>query len=426
MSETVTANINGQTIEFPVIEGTENEKALDISKLRALTGYITFDDGFKNTGSCLSNITYIDGDLGILQYRGYPIEQLSEKSNYLETAYLLYYGELPTPEQLAVFRKKVMEKTPVHQDIRHHFDGFPPGSHPMAILSSMLNSVSYNTPHLTTSDYNDELAIEAATTLIGVTQTIAAYSYRRSLGKPINYANPDLDYAENFLQMMFSEPHKPYKLDPDVVRALDLILILHADHEQNCSTSTVRMIGSTKANLFASVSGGVNALWGPLHGGANVAVLDQLNEIHQSGATIKEIVARAKDKNSGFRLMGFGHRVYKNFDPRANIMRDATSKIFAALDVNDPLLNIARQLEKVALEDEYFVQRKLYPNVDFYSGIIMRALGIPVNMFTVMFAMGRMAGWISNWKEVREDSSSAIYRPRQIYTGHTKRDYPAK
>ncbi|MGF1573327.1 MAG: citrate synthase [Sumerlaeia bacterium] len=412
MSETVTANINGQTIEFPVIEGTENEKALDISKLRALTGYITFDDGFKNTGSCLSNITYIDGDKGILQYRGYPIEQLSQKSNYLETAYLLYYGELPTPEQLAVFRTKVMDKTPVHQDIRHHFDGFPPGSHPMAILSSMLNSVSYNTPHLTTSDYNDELAIEAATTLIGVTQTIAAYSYRRSLGKPINYANPDLDYAENFLQMMFSEPHKPYNLDPAVVRALDLILILHADHEQNCSTSTVRMIGSTKANLFASVSGGVNALWGPLHGGANVAVLDQLNEIHQSGHTIGEIVARAKDKNSGFRLMGFGHRVYKNFDPRANIMRDATSKIFDALDVNDPLLDIARQLEKVALEDEYFVQRKLYPNVDFYSGIIMRALGIPINMFTVMFAMGRMAGWISNWKEVREDNSSAIYRPR--------------
>jgi len=423
MSETVKMMIDGKECEFPVFGGTEDEKAINIAKLRAETGYITYDDGFKNTGSCQSTITFIDGEKGILQYRGYPIEQLADKSNYLESAYLLIHGELPNADQLAEFSKRVMDRTPVHEDIRHHFDGFPADSHPMAILSSMINSVSYFTPSLTVSDYDEDLMIDAATTLLGITPTIAAYTYRKMYGKPINHSNPELSYSENFLQMMFSEPHKPYELNKDVVDALDLILVLHADHEQNCSTSTVRMVGSSKANLFASVSAGVCALWGPLHGGANVAVLKQLNEIYKEGMSDEQIVTRAKDKNSGFRLMGFGHRVYKNFDPRANILRESTKKVLKALNKKDPLLDIALRLENIALNDEYFIERKLYPNVDFYSGIIMRAIGIPTNMFTVMFAMGRMAGWISNWKEVRENPKSVIYRPRQVYQGATKRDY---
>jgi len=415
--------VDGKEVELPVFTGTENEKAIDIAKLRGATGCITYDDGFKNTGSCQSTITFIDGETGILRYRGYPIEELAEKSTFLETAYLLTNGELPTATQLAEFKREVTDRTPIHHDMRHHFAGFPSTAHPMAILSAMFNAVSCYTPHLTESTYDKQSFEEATARLLGAASTIAAYTYKKASGRPFTFSNPKLGYVENFLHMMFTDPYTEYEINPDIVRALDLIFILHADHEQNCSTSTVRMVASSKANLFASVSAGVCALWGPLHGGANTAVLQQLKQIHTSGMTIEECVRLAKDKTSDFRLMGFGHRVYKNFDPRAKILKEAADKVFAVLNRKDPYLDIAKRLEEVALSDPYFIDRKLYPNVDFYSGIIMRAIGIPVDMFTVLFAIGRMPGWIANWREVREEKDAAIYRPRQIYQGPTKRPY---
>ncbi|MDK2971785.1 MAG: citrate synthase [Candidatus Sumerlaeota bacterium] len=423
MSETVKATFDGKEIEFPVIVGTENEKAIDISKLRSSTGYITFDDGYKNTGACRSKITFIDGEKGILQYRGYPIEEMAEKSTFLETAYLIIFGELPTKAELSHFQELVAKHTPIHYDMRHAFESFPANANPMAILSAMFNMVSCYSPHLLDGDYTPEQLVEASARLLGKTSTIAAYTFKKANGRPFSFSNPKLDYSANFLHMMFTEPYQEYMCDPDVVRAMDLILVLHADHEQNCSTSTVRMVGSSRANLFASVASGVAALWGPLHGGANQAVIKQLLEIHESGQSIDQVMERAKDKNSGFRLMGFGHRVYKNFDPRAKILKKACDKVLASLKTRDPLLDIARALEERALEDEYFIERKLYPNVDFYSGIVMRAIGIPLDMFTVMFAMGRMPGWIANWYELRTDPNSVINRPRQVYEGATKRSY---
>ncbi len=425
MSETVKATIGGKDVEFPVLEGTEQEKAINISKLRAQTGYITYDDGFKNTGSCQSDITFIDGEKGILRYRGYPIEELADQSTFLEVAYLLTNGEMPSGPQLEEFKREVTEYTPVHHDMRHHFAGFPSTAHPMAILSAMFNAVSCYTPHLTEATYDKQSFEEATARLLGAASTIAAYTYKKANGRPFTFSNPKLGYVENFLHMMFTDPYTEYEINPDIVKALDLIFILHADHEQNCSTSTVRMVASSRANLFASVASGVCALWGPLHGGANTAVLKQLKQIHTSGMTIEECVRLAKDKDSDFRLMGFGHRVYKNFDPRARILKTACDRVFEVLNKKDPYLDIAKRLEEVALTDDYFVERKLYPNVDFYSGIIMRAIGIPVNMFTVLFAIGRMPGWIANWREVRENPDSVIYRPRQVYQGSTNRSYPS-
>ena len=420
---TVSAEFDGKTIEFPVLVGSEQEKAIDISKLRGQTGYITYDDGFKNTGSCISDITFIDGELGILRYRGYPIEEIAAKSTFTETAYLIIYGELPTQKQLDTFEASITEHTPIHMDLRHHFEGFPATAAPMAILSAMFNAVSCYSPHLIDPKVDDDQFMEATARLLGKASTIAAYTYRKRTGKPFNFPNPHLGYCENFLHMMFSEPYRDHLGHPDVIRALDLILILHADHEQNCSTSTVRMVGSSQANLFASVAAGVCALWGPLHGGANTEVIKMLESIRTEGLTTKDVVARAKNKNSNFRLMGFGHRVYKNFDPRSRILKEATDKALKSLNISDDLLDIAMELEEAALRDDYFVERKLYPNVDFYSGILMRAMGIPVEMFTVMFAMGRMPGWIANWKEVHDDPNSVIYRPRQIYNGPTLRSY---
>jgi citrate synthase len=420
---TVTAHFDGKPVEFPVLMGSEQEKAIDISKLRGQTGYITYDDGFKNTGSCISNITFIDGELGILRYRGYPIEEIAAKSTFIETAYLIIYGELPTQSQLEEFEALVTNHTPVHMDLRHHFEGFPASAAPMAILSAMFNAVSCYSPHLAESRMDEGQFMEASARLLGKASTIAAYTYRKRMGKPFNFSNPHLGYCENFLHMMFSEPYNDFMAHPDIVRALDLILILHADHEQNCSTSTVRMVGSSQANLFASVSAGVCALWGPLHGGANTEVIKMLESIRSEGLTTKDVVKRAKDKASGFRLMGFGHRVYKNFDPRSRILKEATDKALKSLNIKDQLLDIAMELEEAALNDNYFIERKLYPNVDFYSGILMRAMGIPLEMFTVMFAMGRMPGWIANWKEVHDDTASVIYRPRQIYNGAPIRGY---
>jgi len=420
-SKTVRIELDGKNVELPVVVGTENEHALDISKLRAQTGYITLDDGYGNTGSCQSGITFIDGEKGILRYRGIPIEQLAEKASFIETAQLIINGELPTKSEYRRFRDLLIKHEMLHEGLRNHFDGFPAHAHPMAILSAMINAVSCYHPDI--MNMEDPGTFEgAAARLISKVRTIAAAAYKTSIGHPIVYPRHDLDYCSNFLHMMFSIPHKEYVPDPDVVQALNLIFILHADHEQNCSTSTVRMVASSGANLFASCSAGVCALWGPLHGGANVAVLEMLEYIHTNKIDLKDYVAKVKDKESNIRLMGFGHRVYKNFDPRAKIIKASADKVLAKLKVNDPLLDIARHLEEVALEDSYFKDRNLYPNVDFYSGIIMRAIGIPINMFTVMFAIGRMPGWIANWKEMREETSR-IYRPRQVYTGLTLRDY---
>jgi citrate synthase len=420
-NRTAKLELDGKTYELPVHVGSEQEHAIDISKLRAQTGYITLDDGYGNTGSCESAITFIDGEKGILRYRGIPIEQLAQNSIFTETAMLLIYGELPTAERLANFRSLLTKHEMLHEGLYRHFDGFPSYGHPMAILSAMINAMScYQTDLMNMED--DSTFDSAAARVMAKVRTIAAASYKTSIGQPIVYPKPDLDYCSNFLHMMFSIPNREYVADPDIVRALNLILILHADHEQNCSTSTVRMVASAGANLFASCAAGVCALWGPLHGGANVAVLEMLQEIHDKKIPLKDYVAKVKDKTSNVKLMGFGHRVYKSFDPRAQILKAAADKVLAKLHVKDPLLDLARELEQVALEDQYFVDRKLYPNVDFYSGIIMRAMGIPVNMFTVMFAIGRMPGWIANWREVRQ-MGSRIYRPRQLYVGEPKRDY---
>lgn len=421
-TKTATLQLEGKTYELPVLVGSENEHAIDISKLRAQSGHITLDDGYGNTGSCKSAITFINGEEGILRYRGIPIEQLAEKSIFTETAMLLMYGQLPTQSELNNFRSHLVKNEMLHEGLYRHFDGFPSHGHPMAILSAMINAMSCYQTDLLDMDDDEDRFLSAAARLMSKVRTIAAASYKKSIGQPVAYPKPELDYCSNFLHMMFSLPNKEYIADPDIVKALNLIFILHADHEQNCSTSTVRMVASSGANLFASCAAGVCALWGPLHGGANVAVLDMLQEIHDKNIPLEDYIAKVKDKNSNVKLMGFGHRVYKSFDPRAQILKAAADKVLAKLDVADPLLDLARKLEKVALEDDYFVSRKLYPNVDFYSGIIMRAMGIPVNMFTVMFAIGRMPGWIANWREVRL-TGSRIYRPRQLYIGDTQRDY---
>ncbi|HIB67126.1 MAG TPA: citrate synthase [Phycisphaerales bacterium] len=404
-----------QEVELPLMEGTMGEKAIDISKLRATTGLVTLDNGYGNTGSCSSEITFIDGDKGVLLYRGYPIEQLAEKADFVEVCYLLIYGHLPSADELSGFRDKLTHHSLIHEDMKKFFEGYPPSAHPMAILSAMVASLS--------AYYPEEDGDTNIIRLLAKLNTIAAFSYKKSIGQPYIYPRNDLDYAGDFLHMMHAVPAEPYELDDTLVEALNLLLILHADHEQNCSTSTVRMVGSSGANLFASIASGICALWGPLHGGANQKVIQMLERIEKDGSDYKKYVAMAKDKDNDFRLMGFGHRVYKNFDPRARILKKSADAVLSKLGVNDPLLDIARNLEEVALNDEYFVQRKLYPNVDFYSGIIYRAMGIPTNMFTVMFALGRLPGWIAQWKEMKENPKARIYRPRQVYTGATQRDY---
>ena len=423
MNGTVELIIDGKPLTLPTVVGTEKEVGIDISTLRAKTGCITLDPGYGNTGACKSAITFIDGEKGILQYRGYDIAELAQKSTFIETAYLLIYGELPTATELAGFSALLTENQMLHQDMLQHFDAFPPKAHPMSILSAMIHaSSSYPSMKTYRKSLKEAFPIHAAR-LISQTRTIATCSYRKAAGLPPSYPKTNLKYTENFLHMMFSLPGEDYDLNPEVVRALDLIFLLHADHEQNCSTSTVRMVASSQANVFASASAGVCALWGPLHGGANQAVLEMLEEIHKDGDDGSKFLDQVKNKVGNRRLMGFGHRVYKSFDPRAVIIKEQCDKVLSQLNVSDPLLDIAKKLEEVALNDEYFVSRKLYPNVDFYSGIIMRAIGIPMNMFTVLFAIGRMPGWIANYKEVMEDPDSRISRPRQIYTGETLRNY---
>ncbi|MFN5078381.1 MAG: citrate synthase [Planctomyces sp.] len=417
---TASLTLDGKSYDLPVIRGTEDETAIDITKLLGQSGAITMDPGFNSTGACRSGITFIDGDKGILRYRGYPIEQLAERSDFVETAWLLLYGELPTGEQLDGFRAQLTYHSMIHEDMKKFFEGFPPGAHPMAILSAMVASLSTYYPG-TEDDHSDVNIVR----LLAKVRTIAAYAYKKSIGQPTIYPKNDLSYCANFLHMMFAVPAEDYHVNPVLVKALNMLLILHADHEQNCSTSTVRIVASSKANIFASISAGICALWGPLHGGANQAVLEMLEMIHRDGGDYQKYVMLAKDKTSDFRLMGFGHRVYKNFDPRATILRKMAEQVLNELGINDPLLEIARNLEKVALEDDYFVSRKLYPNVDFYSGILYRAMGIPTNMFTVMFALGRLPGWLSHWREQRDDDSARIYRPRQVYTGAPIRDYTA-
>ncbi len=422
MSKTARLDIDGKIYELPIVEGSEGERAVDISHFRQQSEYITLDDGYGNTGSCKSNITFIDGEKGILRYRGIPIEELAEKSTFVETAYLIIYGHLPTSQELERFSDLLTQNELLHEDMKFHFEGFPPNAHPMAILSSMINACSCFHPGLLLPYNPVHFEVQAAR-LISKVRTIAAFAYRKSRGLPSVYPKPVYKYTANLLHMMFSMPYKDYELKPEVVRALDLIFLLHADHEQNCSTATVRMIASSRANLFACAAGAVCAIWGPLHGGANQAVVEMLQEIHKSGDDGSKFIAAAKDHKSGKRLMGFGHRVYRNYDPRAKIIKRKCDELLKALNINDPLLDIAKKLEETALNDSYFVERKLYPNVDFYSGIIMRAIGIPIEMFTVMFAIGRMPGWIANYKEIMDDPNSRIYRPRQIYTGETIHSY---
>ena len=423
MGKTARLELDGKSYELPVVVGSEGEVGLNVEKLRQESGCITLDDGYRNTGSCASQITFIDGDQGILRYRGIPIEQLAEKSSFIETAFLLIYGHLPTSGEMRRLSQLLTENEMLHEDMKFHFEGFPPAAHPMAILSAMINATSCFHPRLL-DGYNAETFELQAARLMSKVRTIAAFAYRKSLGLPIIYPKPVYKYTANFLHMMFSQPYVDYELRPEVVRALDLIFLLHADHEQNCSTSTVRMIASAHANLFACAAGGVCALWGPRHGGANQEVLEMLQQIHDQSDDGSKFITQVKDKKSGVKLMGFGHAVYRNFDPRAKIIKAQCDKILGALHINDPLLGIAKHLEEVALRDEYFVSRKLYPNVDFYSGIIMRAIGIPVEMFTVIFAIGRMPGWIANYKEVL-DQQSRIYRPRQVYVGPTAGNYVA-
>lgn len=422
MSNSVKLQVNGSEHELPLITGTEGEVGLDISKLRAATGAITLDSGYGNTGACESGITFLNGEQGILRYRGYPIEQLAEKASFLEVAYLLIWGELPTQEQLTRFRLDITKHTLIHEDMRRFFDAFPPDAHPMAIISSVVCGLS--------TFYQDSYPIEkdeqmyiTVVRLLAKLPTITAFAYRKSRGFPLIYPDNSLSYSANFLKMMFAMPTEPYVVDPELARVLDILLILHADHEQNCSTSTVRIVGSSQANLYASLTSGICALWGPLHGGANQKVLEMLNFIHTSGMSVQDFIEKVKDKESGIRLMGFGHRVYKNFDPRATIINSYCDRILEKQGIDDPLLSIAKELEQAALNDEYFQARKLYPNVDFYSGIIYKAMGFPTNMFTVLFAIGRLPGWIAQWREMREDPKGRIGRPRQIYTGYNERDF---
>ncbi|MBM3916472.1 MAG: citrate synthase [Sphingomonadales bacterium] len=422
MSETAKIELDGKIYELPVFVGTENEKAIDISKLRDLTGYVTLDTGYKNTGATKSAITFLDGEEGILHYRGYSIEQLAEKAAFIEVAYLLIYGNLPNKEELHAFRQSICKHTLVHEDMKQFFEAYPSKAHPMGVLSSMVASLATFYPESLDPNRSPEAKNLTIHRLLAKLPTLAAWSYKNLTRHPFMYPRNEYDYCKNFLYMMFAMPTEEYQVDPVVVDAFNKLLILHADHEQNCSTSTVRIVGSSNANLYSSVSAGISALWGPLHGGANQEVIEMLERIHADGGNVDKWVAKAKDKEDPFRLMGFGHRVYKNFDPRAKIIKKACDDILDKLGVNDPLLDIAKKLEKVALEDEYFKARNLYPNVDFYSGIIYKALGIPTEMFTVMFAIGRLPGWIAQWKEMTENKEP-IGRPRQIYTGQTNRQY---
>lgn len=425
LNETVELKINGQSFEFPVIVGTENEKGIDIESLRAKTLYITLDSGFKNTGSCQSGITFLDGEEGILRYRGYSIEELAEKGSFLEVAYLLIHGELPTGDQLSAFEQAVAAESELPAGIAAILDAFPKDTHPMAMLSAVLSVLTGYYPESVNANPSAAEAEKLMIKLLGKLPTLSAYIYRRGAEKPYLAPNPKLGYVANFLYMMYGEAGKPFEVSDDVVEALDKLLILHADHEQNCSTSTVRIVGSSHASLFSSVSAGVSALWGPLHGGANQQVIEMLEAIKADGGDTDRYLLKAKDKNDTFRLMGFGHRVYKNFDPRATIIKKACDNVLNSMGINDPVLGIAKGLEQAALSDSYFKDRKLYPNVDFYSGIIYRALGIPTEMFTVMFALGRLPGWMAQWKEMRE-GGEPIGRPRQIYTGYTLRSYVAQ
>jgi citrate synthase len=414
--------IDDKVLDVPVVVGTEDEHAIDIGKLRAQTGYVTLDPAYMNTASTKSAITFLDGERGILRYRGIPIDELAEKSTFVEVAYLLIYGRLPNKTELATFSQALTRHSMLHEDMKRFYDGYPGTAHPMAILSAMVLSLSSFYPQALDVKNRDEQEATIAR-LLSKMRTIAAFSYKKSIGQPFVYPKNNLSYCANFLNMMFSVPAEPYEIDEEIVKVLNLLLILHADHEQNCSTSTVRQVGSSQANLFASISAGICALWGPLHGGANEEVLTMLQSIKDDGSGPKKFVDLAKKKDSGFKLMGFGHRVYKNYDPRAKIIKLAADKVMKKMKAPDPLLDIAKTLEEAALSDSYFIERKLYPNVDFYSGIIYRALGIPTNMFTVMFALGRLPGWIAHWKEMVEDKDTKIGRPRQIYTGERVRHY---
>ena len=422
MEQTAKIVIDGKTIELPVMTGSEGERAIDISTLRRETGLVTFDPGFANTANCQSGITFLDGERGILRYRGIPVEQLAEHSRFVETAYLLINGELPTEKELTRFSVLLNDHSLVHEDMRAFFEHFPRSAHPMGILSSMVNALRAFYPEIPERTEEEEINI-TVTRLLSKVRTMAAMSYKIFRGHKVIYPRQDLPYAANFLNMMFDSPVLPYAIDKDLVRALNIFWILHADHEQNCSTAAVRLVGSAKVNLYAAISAGICALWGPLHGGANQAVVELLSQIHENGGDAAPFIARAKDKNDPFRLMGFGHRVYKTYDPRARIMKKACDKVLRKLTQHDPLLDIAKRLEEVALNDPYFVDRHLYPNVDFYSGVLLRAIGIPLNMFTVMFAIGRLPGWISQWKESIEDPKWKIQRPRQVYIGPNKRNY---
>jgi len=422
MSKTVQLIIDENTYDLPVVEGSENEKAIDISKLRAQTGYVTLDTGYKNTGATTSGITFLDGEKGILRYRGYPIEQLAEKADFLEVCFLLIYGELPSKTEFNLFKDNITKHTLVHEDMRTFLEAYPTKAHPMGILSASLCTLSTFYPESHDANRSKEAVDLTIFRLLAKLPTLAAWAYQNAVGHPVMYPKNKYNYCENFLQMMFAMPAFEYETDPVIVNALNKLLILHADHEQNCSASTVRIVGSSQANLYASISAGVSALWGPLHGGANQAVIEMLETIMNEGGGLKRWIDKAKDKNDSFRLMGFGHRVYKNFDPRAKIIKKAADDVLEKLGIVDPVLDIAKELEEVALNDDYFKSRGLYPNVDFYSGIIYRALGIPTEMFTVMFAMGRLPGWIAQWKEMMEDNQP-IGRPRQIYTGHNERNY---
>jgi citrate synthase len=425
MSEKATLEINGQKYDFPIVHGTENEMAINISNLRAVTGGVTtIDPGFKNTGSCESAITFLDGEKGILRYRGYSIEELAEKADFLEVAFLLIFGELPTQEQRIKFHDDIKENSIVDEDIRKILDAFPKSAHPMGVLSSLTSALTAFNPGSVNVESEEDM-YKSVVKLMGKLPVLVAWTMRKKQGLPLDYGDEDLGYVENVLKMMFKQPNKAYVQNPIIVNALNKLLILHADHEQNCSTSTVRIVGSSHAGLFASVSSGISALWGPLHGGANQAVLEMLEAIKEDGGDTKKYMAKAKDKSDPFRLMGFGHRVYKNFDPRAKIIKVAADEVLNDLGVEDPILDIAKGLEKEALDDPYFVQRKLYPNVDFYSGIIYRAMGIPVDMFTVMFALGRLPGWIGQWREMRLHKEP-IGRPRQIYNGQTSRSFKSE
>jgi len=422
MADKATLTIGDKQLELAIIEGSEGERAIDISKLRDQTGLITYDPSLGNTGACKSSITFIDGEKGILRYRGIPIEQFTGKPNFVEAAWLLIFGRLPKPHELADFSARLTENELLHEAVKHQFQHIPVDAPPMAILSASLSNLACFYPQFLAIE-DTESFVDAAARLISKVRTIAAFSYRRSQGLPFNYPDPNLRYCANFLHMMFSIPYQQYIVTPEIEDALNLIFILHADHEQNCSTSTVRTVGSARANLFASCAAGVCALWGPLHGGANVEVVEMLERIHKGGLSPEDCLAAAKDKSNPFRLFGFGHRVYKNYDPRAKILRASCDKVFSTLKRKDPLLDIARKLEEIALKDSYFVERKLYPNVDFYSGILLRAMGIPTNMFTVCFAIGRLPGWIAQWKEQHDDPAGRITRPRQIYTGPTLTDF---